>query len=157
VKTLKGRGVTEGKSAGPALVTKQMFGFWGGVDPATGTIIDQRHELYGQSVKGKVFVFPEGRGSTVGAAIILELVRCGNAPAAIINRRTEVIIASGGILADKFYNAVLPIVDDLDADPISEIKTGDWVEVDGTTGIVIVGASKSEVKYQDGDSYVEKL
>ena len=39
---------------------RQMFGFWGGVDPATGNIIDQRHELYGQNIKGKVFVFPEG-------------------------------------------------------------------------------------------------
>jgi predicted aconitase with swiveling domain len=136
VKTFQGKGVTEGKGAGPALVTKQMFGFWGGVDPSTGTIIDQRHELYGQSIKGKVFVFPEGRGSTVGAAVILELVRCGNAPAAIVNRKTEGILASGGILADKFYSVVLPIVDDLEVDPIAEIKTGDWVEVDGTAGTV---------------------
>ena len=139
MKTFQGKGVTDGKNAGPALVTTQMFGFWGGVDPSTGMIIDQRHELCGQNIKGKVFVFPEGRGSTVGAAVILELVRCGNAPAAIINRRTEGILASGGILADKFYNTILPIVDGLDQDPITEIKTGDWVEVDATSGTVTVG------------------
>ena len=64
MKTFKGKGVTDGKNAGPALVTAQMFGFWGGVDPATGIIIDQRHELCGQSIKGKVFVFPEGEGQS---------------------------------------------------------------------------------------------
>jgi predicted aconitase with swiveling domain len=139
MKQLHGKGVTSGKGAGPALVTKQMFGFWGGVDPSTGIIIDQRHELYGENIKGKVFVFPEGRGSTVGAAVILELVRCGNAPAAIINSRTEGILAAGGILADKLYNCPLPIVDSLDVDPITSIMTGDWVEVDASTGIVTVG------------------
>jgi predicted aconitase with swiveling domain len=139
VKTLKGKGVTDGKSAGLALVTTQMFGFFGGVDPSTGTVIDPRHELYGQNIKGKVFVFPEGRGSTVGAAVILELVRCGNAPAAIVNRKTEGILAAGGILADKFYNVPIPIVDDLNCDPITEIKTGDWVVVDASSGSVIVG------------------
>ncbi len=139
MKTLKGRGVAGGKKSGTALVTNQMFGFWGGVDPASGTIIDQRHELHGQNIKGKVFVFPEGRGSTVGAAVILELVRCGNAPAAIINRRTEGILASGGILADKLYHAPLPIVDNVEPDPITEIRNGDWVEVDGKAGIVTIG------------------
>lgn len=139
MKTLKGKGVTDGKSAGLALVTTQMFGFFGGVDPSTGTVIDPRHELYGQNIKGKVFVFPEGRGSTVGAAVILELVRCGNAPAAIVNRKTEGILAAGGILADKFYNVPIPIVDDLNCDPITEIKTGDWVVVDASSGSVIVG------------------
>jgi uncharacterized protein len=135
---LKGRGITEGCNIGEALVTNQMFGFWGGIDTNTGVIIDQRHELYGQNVRGKVFVFPEGRGSTVGAAVILELVRCGNAPAAIINRKTEGILATGGILADKFYNTPIPIVDSLDMDPIEEIKTGYIVEVNGTTGEVTV-------------------
>ena len=138
MKQFHGKGVTSGKSSGPALVTRQMFGFWGGVDPATGTIIDQRHELYGENIKGKVFVFPEGRGSTVGAAVILELVRCGNAPAAIVNIRTESILAAGGILADKFYHSPLPIVDSLDGDPIQCIRTGDWVEVDAAAGVVTV-------------------
>lgn len=135
---MKGRGITEGCSRGEALVTSQMFGFWGGIDPKTGIIIDQRHELYGQNVKDKVFVFPEGRGSTVGAAVILELVRCGNAPAAIVNRKTEGILATGGILADKFYNTPIPIVDNLDRDPTEEIKTGDIVEVNGTSGEVTI-------------------
>lgn len=75
MKEWKGHVVLEGTAEGEAIVTKQPFGFFGGVDPTTGVIIDAWHELYGQSIKDKVFVFPEGKGSTVGAAIILELVR----------------------------------------------------------------------------------
>ncbi|SMB92251.1 predicted aconitase subunit 2 [Thermanaeromonas toyohensis ToBE] len=136
MRILYGRGITKGCSRGEAIVTRQPFGFWGGVDPKTGFIIDKRHELYGQNVKGKVFVFPEGRGSTVGAAVILELVRCGNAPAAIVNRKTETILAVGGVLAEKFYNTSIPIVDSLNEDPTVVIKTGDIVEVNGITGEV---------------------
>lgn len=133
-----GKGITDGCKTGVAIVTNQMFGFWGGIDTKTGIIIDQRHELYGQNIKGKVFVFPEGRGSTVGAAVILELVRCGTAPVAIINKKTESILAAGGILADKFYNVSLPIVDSLDEDPTIVIKNGDIVKVNGTTGQVTI-------------------
>ena len=70
MKTLQGKGIVEGIGKGPAIVSEKPFGFFGGVNPKTGEIIDKWHELYGQSIKGKVFVYPEGRGSTVGAAII---------------------------------------------------------------------------------------
>ena len=83
-------------------------------------------------------MFPEGRGSTVGASVILELVRCGNAPAAMINRKTEVILATGAILADKFYGVTIPVVDMLDEDPIAAIQTGDTLSVDGDTGEVTI-------------------
>lgn len=135
---MKGRSINGGKVKAEAIVTTQVFGFWGGVDTNTGVVIDERHELFGQSIKDKVFVFPEGRGSTVGAAVILELVRCGVAPAAMINNKTEVILASGAILADKFYNVAMPMIDQLDEDPTKVIKTGDIVEVDGDSGIVTV-------------------
>jgi predicted aconitase with swiveling domain len=94
--------------------------------------------LYGKSIKGKVFVFPEGRGSTVGAAVILEMVRCGNAPAAMINRKTEGILAAGAILAEKFYHVSIPVIDMFDEDPVTKIKTGDTVRVDGENGGVEV-------------------
>lgn len=133
---MKGRTLNHGKVKAEAIVSNQVFGFWGGVDTSTGIIIDERHELYGKSIKGKVFVFPEGRGSTVGAAVILELVRCGNSPVAMVNVKTEAILASGVILADKFYNVVIPVVDRLDENPINTIHTGDIVEVDGDNGVV---------------------
>lgn len=138
MKKISGRGVIEGMAKAEAIVSTQPFGFFGGVDPSTGMVIDKRHELYGQNIKGKVMVYPEGRGSTVGAAVVLELMRTGCAPAAIINVRIETITAAGGLLAKKFYGRDIPMVDRLAEDPVKAIRTGDIVEVDGTTGEVIV-------------------
>lgn len=135
---MKGQVVQKGKVTARAVVTNQVFGFWGGVNTETGEVIDERHELFRQSLKGKVFVFPEGRGSTVGAAVILEMVRRGCAPAAMLNRKTEVILATGAILAEEFYHSSLPVLHQFDEDPIAAIRTGDLVEVDGDSGIVTI-------------------
>ena len=78
MKVYKGRTVVGGGAVkGEALVSKMPFGFFGGVNPKTGIVIDEWHDLYGESIKDKILIYPEGRGSTVGAAIILELARCG--------------------------------------------------------------------------------
>lgn len=138
---ITGRGIIEGKVKAEAIVSSQPFGYFGGVDPSTGIVIDKRHELFGQSIKGKVFVYPEGRGSTVGAAIMLELARTGCAPAAIINIKIETITAAGGLLANKFYNVDIPMIDKVSEDTVKLIKTGDIVEVNGETGEVIVSTS----------------
>jgi len=137
--TIKGRCINPGAKTAPAIVTSQLFGFWGGVDTKTGVIIDKRHELCGQKIKDKVFVFPEGRGSTVGAAIILELVRCNNAPAAIVNIKTEGILAAGAIIAAKLYNVTIPVVDGLSREEFESIKNGDMVTVNATTGEIKIG------------------
>jgi predicted aconitase with swiveling domain len=137
-KILKGRGITHGKVMGEAIVSKSAFGFYGAVDPGTGIVSDKRHELFGKSISGKILVFPEGRGSTAGAIAILELARCGTLPAAMINRVTEPILATGAILAEKFYNRVIPVVDSLESDPVSEISDGDKVTVDADKGEVII-------------------
>lgn len=138
MKKITGRGVIEGVVKGEAIVSNQPFGFFGGVNPATGVVIDKWHELYGQNISGKVMVYPEGRGSTVGAAIILELTRTNNAPAAIINTKIETITAAGGLLAKKFYDKDIPMIDRPSEDPVKAIKTGDIVEVNGTTGEITV-------------------
>ena len=138
MKEWKGRVLVEGTAEGEAIVTDQPFGFFGGVDPTTGIIIDAWHELHGQSIKDKVFVFPEGRGSTVGAAIILELVRTASAPAAILNNSSEIITVAGGVIAKAFYDKELPMVDSFGCDITRQIKTGDRVRVaaDGTVSVV---------------------
>ena len=93
-RALKGRPVIAGSAAGEALVSAEPISFWGGIDPADGRIIDRRHERCGQNVAGRVFVFPHGRGSSTASAILLESIRRGTAPAAIVNLRTEAILAS---------------------------------------------------------------
>lgn len=126
----KGRTVVGGRPVeGEALVSSMPFGFFGGVNPGSGIVIDKWHDLYGQSMKDKILIYPEGRGSTVGAAIILELARTGCAPKAIIFNDSEIITATGGVLAEKFYSKEIPMMDRFDVDVTKTIKTGDMVRV----------------------------
>jgi predicted aconitase with swiveling domain len=136
MKAIQGNGIIEGKARGEAIVSSTPFGFFGGVNPGTGVVIDKWHELYGKNIKDKIFIYPEGRGSTVGAAIILELARTGCAPAAIINCNIETITAGGGVMAKTFYDVEIPMVDGINCEELLAIENGQLVEVDGTTGVV---------------------
>ena len=88
---LKGRIINKGHIEGEALVTKDPISFYGGVDPKTGILTDKDNELNGQSIKGKVLVFPFGKGSTVGPYTIYQLAKLGNAPLAMVNKECETI------------------------------------------------------------------
>ena len=136
IMTLRGRGLGGGTAEGEALVTKQFFGFTHGVTPATGEISDERHEWRGLNLKGKIIVFPKGKSSSSGGVWILETARCDNLPAAIVNVEAEPITGSGCILAKLMYGKSIPLVDRLDPDPCETIKTGDFVRVNGDTGVV---------------------
>lgn len=127
--------VVPGKGEGDALVTSQSISFFGGVDPRTGHITDRRHELFGRSIAGKVAVFPFGKGSCAGSLIMLELVRVGKTPAAIINIKTEPILATAPIISKYFYGKTIPIVA-LDEVGFRKIKTGQHIIVDAGTGCV---------------------
>ncbi len=128
--TLSGRKVSKGKASGEALVSSEGISFYGGVDPVTGKIVEKGHPLEGQSITGKVFVFPTGKGSTVGSYVMYDMKKRGTAPAAIVNAEIETIVAVGAIISG------LPCVDRID---VGKIKTGDKVEVDGESGKVTVG------------------
>ncbi len=127
---LKGRKVMSGKAEGEALVSTDAVSFYGGVDPVTGCVTEPGHCCCGESVTGKVFVFPTGKGSTVGSYVIYRMKKLGTAPAAIINMETESIIATGCVISD------IPLVDKLDKNPVDVIKTGEIVKVDADEGIV---------------------
>lgn len=135
---MKGRALAPGIVEGEALVSKESLVWSHGVNPPTGIIVDVRVAVCGESVKDKVLVYPLGKGSTASATWILENTRCGNAPKAFLNRETELIILSGAVLSTELYGVDIPVVDQFDQDPISVIETGDWVKVDGNTGIVEV-------------------
>jgi len=96
---MKGRTIYPGSAEGEALVSQEPLGFYGGVDIKTGVVIEKGHELEGKCVKGRILVFPYGKGSTVGSYVIYGLKKNNVAPAAIINRETETIVATGAILA----------------------------------------------------------
>ncbi len=112
---LKGRLISKGKGEGQALVTIQPISFYGGVDPNTGIVIEKGHELQGQSVKDKILVFPTGKGSTVGSYTLYRMKKNGMAPAGMINKECETVVAVGAIISE------IPCVDKID---ISKIKTG---------------------------------
>ncbi len=117
---MKGRIIYKGMAEGEALTTNQPISFYGGVDPNTGEVIEKGHELQGKTVKDKVLVFPHGKGSTVGSYTLYRMKKNGTAPAAIVNKDCETIIAVGAIISE------IPCVDHVD---ITQIKTGDAVRV----------------------------
>ena len=109
-RTMKGRAVVAGSATGEAVVSAQPISLWGGLDAKTGEVIDRRHDCSGRTVTGRVFVYPWGKGSSTGSAILLESIRLGTAPAAIINCAIDPIAALGSIIADELYHRPVPIV-----------------------------------------------
>lgn len=133
---LTGRPVVPGSAEGLALVSKEPLSFWGGLDLSTGEIIDRRHERSGAVVTGRVFVFPQGRGSSTSSATFMESIKAGVAPAAIINLKVDPILALGSIVSDELYHQVVPIVVLAEKDFFS-IRENDHliIEPDGTVKI----------------------
>ena len=133
---LRGRALVPGSAEGEAVVSREPISLWGGLNAQTGEIIDRRHERSGEIITGKVFVFPQGRGSSTASAILLESAKAGKAPAAIINLRVDPILALGSILADELYHKPVPIVL-LEEQAFYSIRDGDRVVItpDGTVTV----------------------
>ena len=129
---IRGRKVVGGVAEGEALVTRDTISGWGGMDAKTGTIIERRHELNGQSFKGKVLVFPGAKGSS-GYSHYFHVARVNNAaPKAMIFTKMTTKAALGAVVAR------VPTMTDLDRDPFAVIETGDWVKVDADAGVIEV-------------------
>jgi len=124
---MKGRMISPGTVEGTAIVSPEPIGFYGGIDLNTGIVIEKGHPLEGESVKEKILVFPNGKGSTVGSYVIYGLQKNGVGPLGIINQETETIVATGVILAG------IPCVDQID---INQIKTGDNLTLNADDGEV---------------------
>jgi uncharacterized protein len=124
-----GRKIYSGEVEAEALVTRMGISFFGGVDPENGCIVEKGHELEGQSISGKILVFPSGKGSTVGSYTLFRLKMNGKAPAAIVNAECETITAVGCIIAE------IPCVDQV---RLGEFRTGMVVRVNGEAGTVQV-------------------
>jgi uncharacterized protein len=107
---VKGRVLADGSAEGQALVLDEPLSFWGGVDPATGLIVDARHPQRGSSVKGRVLVMGSVRGSSSSSSVLAESVRAGFAPAAILLGEPDLILAVGAAVAEELYGKRLPIL-----------------------------------------------
>ena len=126
-KILNGRCIVAGYAEGEALVTSDAISFMGTVNPKTGVIIERKHEIEGQCLKGKILVFPCSKGSTGGSYMLYDVVKNGVGPKGIVNIEAESVVVIGAIVAD------LPMVDKID---ISQIHTGDYIRLNATEGTV---------------------
>ncbi|MDD2638390.1 MAG: DUF126 domain-containing protein [Methanothrix sp.] len=115
--------ISGGRASGPALTSREPISFLGTVDPETGKVVDPKHQLFGRDVCGKVLIFPGGKGSTVGSYVIYQLKKRGVAPAAMINVRSEPIVAVGAIISG------IPLVDGV-SEEILATKDGTIITVD---------------------------
>ncbi|MFN8062898.1 MAG: DUF126 domain-containing protein [Vicinamibacterales bacterium] len=120
--------IVAGAAEGPLLVSSEPLSFWGGYDSRTGEIIDRRHSLAGRCGRRTILVLPATRGSSTTTAVLLESVRAGTAPAAIIvgddrdtrapsnagdesDERSEPdrFLALASIVAAEMYGAPIPL------------------------------------------------
>ncbi|MGB2806307.1 MAG: DUF126 domain-containing protein [Sedimentisphaerales bacterium] len=133
---LFGKPIVAGSATGTALVSKEPLSFWGGLSPHTGEIIDRRLQRSGANVTGRIFVFPRGKGSSTSSATLMESIKNGVAPAAIINLKVDPILALGSIVSDELYHKAVPIVILAEKDFYS-IKEDDHltIESDGTVKV----------------------
>jgi len=99
-----------GEAAGEVLVLDEPLSLWGGLDPESGRVIDPRHPQYGEVVTDRVLVLPYGRGSSSASSILLEAVRLEKAPAAIVLRQADGILALGAVVAREMYQRCPPVV-----------------------------------------------
>ncbi len=113
-----GRGLGPDVS-GPALVSAQGFGVRYDLSPEKGIISNKEHDLYGQSVAGRILVFTRPKGGVAASWSLPELRRRGMAPLGIVFQRTSPIFAQGALFAG------LSLLHGLDGDPCAVVRTGD--------------------------------
>jgi uncharacterized protein len=120
--------------SGRALVLDEGLSLWGGMDPATGELIDSHHPQRGARLTGRIVVMPSGRGSSSSASILAEAVRAGTAPAAIVLGEPDLILAIGSAVAKELYGVVMPVVV-LRSDELASIEDGAEVRI-GSDGVL---------------------
>jgi len=128
-RVIAGRVLVAGSASGEALVTSEALSFWGGYDFHTGEIIDKHHPLAGVRAAGRVLAVPSSKGSSTTTAVLLEAVRAGTAPAAILTTGVDAFFALASIVADVMYGKSFPVVA-LEADDFASLVTGAHVIVD---------------------------
>jgi uncharacterized protein len=110
---------------GPALVLREALSLWGGIDVATGRIIDRAHPDAGTSITGTILFMPGGRGSSSSSSILAESLRRGTGPLAIVLTSLDPILIVGALVAESLYGRHCPIV----VGSADRVRTGDRVRV----------------------------
>jgi predicted aconitase with swiveling domain len=137
IRELAGRMLAPGTASGGVVALEEPLSLWGGLDPASGEVIEPRHPQRGASLAGRVVAMTEARGSSSSSSVLAEAVRAGGAPAAILLAKPDLILAVGAAVADELYRVQVPVVV-LDGTDLAELRTGDRVTV-SEDGAVRVG------------------
>jgi predicted aconitase with swiveling domain len=124
---IKGRCIVPGEAIGNTIVSYKPISFLGDIDPNNGEIRAESHPLKGKSIKGKIFVFPFGRGSTVGSYVIYQLIKNKNAPVALITQKADPIVVVGAIISN------IPMMDEID---INKIPNDTKIRINADLGII---------------------
>lgn len=133
---LQGKIIIRGEVRGEALVSYEPLSFWGGYDWKTGEIIDRRHSLSGSIAKDKILAVPFTRGSSTTTAVLLEAIRAGTAPAAIITTDTDFFLALASVVADELYASPLPLIA-LSKVGFAQLKTGDQIQITDHGSVIL--------------------
>jgi predicted aconitase with swiveling domain len=128
---VEARALIEGRAAGEVVVLDEPLSFWGGVDPATGRVVDRRHPQVGARLAGRIVVMPSGRGSSSSSSVLAEAIRAGTAPAGIVLARPDPIIVLGALVARELYESSVPVVV-VDDQAYALIETGMHARIDGS-------------------------
>ena len=107
---VRGRALVAGHARGRLAWAPLGLSFWGGVDPASGRVIDRHHPLHGLELAGRILAIPSGRGSCTGSAVLLELLLAGRGPAALVLAEPDEILSLGAIVAEELFGRSLPVV-----------------------------------------------
>ncbi len=136
-KIIHGKPVIRGRARGEVLASHEPLSFWGGYDWKTGEITDRRHPLSGKIAAGKILAVPFTRGSSTTTAVLLESIRAGTAPAAIITTETDFFFALASVVADELYAKSIPLIA-LQAADFASLQTGEKIAIadDGTIEIL---------------------
>ncbi|WP_313526614.1 aconitase X [Shinella sp.] len=107
---LSARSILAGTASGPIIAAGEALSFWGGVDPATGRVIDVHHPLHGVTITGGILMMPSSRGSCTGSGVLLDLALTGRAPAALIFSEAEDVLTLGALIAAEMFDKSLPVL-----------------------------------------------
>ena len=133
-RVISGRAIVAGEADGEALVTNDALSFWGGYDFHTGEIIDKHHPLAGVRASGRILAVPFSKGSSTTTAVLLEAVRAGTAPAAILTTGTDAFFALASIVADVMYGKPFPVIA-LEPDDFATLRTGEHLSIE-SSGVI---------------------
>ncbi len=133
---IQGHVLVGGSASGALLASSSPLSFWGGYSQFSGEVIDRRHSLSGKIAKNRILAIPASRGSSTTTSVLLEAVRRGTAPKAIIINQVDSFLVLASVVAEELYHKPIPIIM-LESDTFQMFKSGQQVTLNSNGEIII--------------------